>query len=79
MPKLQSIANNSPNLKLWLYPPLEYPVLYCNIDQNLKGLVLWFPKGLCWNFLDICNQWTQTNQEMQRAFWNFSIGDFEPP
>ena len=48
MPNLQIIANNSLKLKLSLYPSFEYPVLNCNIDQNFKGLVLWFPKALSW-------------------------------
>ena len=55
MTKIQGIAKNSQNLKLWLYPLLEYSVLYCNIDQSVK-------------LLNTCNQWTQTNQEMQCAF-----------
>ena len=64
-------------------PFFDFPVLHCNIHQNFKWPVLWFPKGIGWNFLDIWNQWTKTNQEMQRAFakkdfWIFPLKP-EPP
>ena len=58
MLKLQNIADNKPNIKLWLYPTLEYTVLHCNIDQNSIGLASGFPKASVEFFLDIWNQWT---------------------
>ena len=48
MTNLQIIANNVLKLKISFYFPFEYSVLHCNIDQNFKGPVIWFPKGLGW-------------------------------
>ena len=83
MPNIQSIAKNIQKFKFFFYPLFDFPVLHCNIHQNFKWPVLWFPKGIGWKVWDIWNQWTKTNQEMQRAFakkdfWIFPLKP-EPP
>ena len=83
MPNIQSIAKNIQKVKFSFFPLFDYLVLHCNIHQNFKRPVLWFPKDIGWIFLDIWNQWTKTNQEMQRAFakkdfWIFPLKP-EPP